>query len=218
MNKFYTFFLLLLLLSTTIPDLSRSQNNHRDDSLKKNIIKITPWELYIGSYNVQYERFINSNNSFEFLVNFKYNTKNVFLNFDNNLPGFKFNTHGLTFLADYKFCNMHWTRNVRTYYTYVSPFLKYSWLNFKATSSDFIFENNINVFKIGVDYGFQRNIKKGIVLDIFLGPYIRNANGFFKNNDFYKLPWETNTFVLYTFNNSDIGLGLRAGINIGYCF
>jgi hypothetical protein len=218
MKKIYFYFVTLLYLLTVNTNFCLAQISHRGDSIKKNIIKITPWEIYIGSYNVQYERYISNHNSFEFLANFKYNTKNIFLNSDNILPNFDFCAKGLSFLVDYKFCTIHWTKNVRTYYTYISPFLKYSWLNFIANGPEFIYENNINVFKIGVDWGFQRNLIKGIVLDIFLGPYVRYANGFFKKNDFYNLPWETNNLVLYTFKNSDIGLGLRAGINIGYCF
>ena len=225
MKKYYLFGYLFFSAFTLFSNFCSGQLNHYSDSLKKNIIKINPWGIYLGSYNIQYERIFHFNNSVELLLNYKYNTRNSFFQHRNNFPDLKNLAKEYSFLLDYRHYTINHTKKDRTYYTYFSPFFKFTSLSFTATDIDYYYELKVISYKAGMDWGFQKVIKKRIVLDIFGGPFLRFTNDIYGQNRYYNMPWENDTYTFYIINRNNsekkidgVGLGFRIGINIGYSF
>lgn len=192
------------------------------DTLRPRIIKVNPWGIKFGSYNFQYEQFLDEDNSIELLINIKHNTKNSFWKNENKFPDLQNLSSGISVLFDYRHYSANRNSIKRKRYNYFSPFIKYTGHNFSLTGKYFIYSQKVDAFKAGFDWGTQKVYKKRIVLDIFMGPFLRYANAIYKSKDYYNLPWENDTYsctiALFNKNKTCIGIGIRAGLNIGFCF
>ncbi|HNW98132.1 MAG TPA: hypothetical protein PKK00_06950 [Bacteroidales bacterium] len=198
-------FLLLLMFSLnnsfSQDTLSIDLRNCHD----KNYIKINPWGMLWGSYQLSYERFINSRNSIEIYANYKYNTTNAFLFNYIDKPNLTYKIIGFMTIINYKRYFLCHKKNNKLNGNYMSSFFRYSHIiEHVYPECDFGIEKS-NSYKFGFTIGHQ-TIYSGMVIDLFVGTQL----GYIPDGlSLYSMPWDDGFGWIP---------GIRCGINFGFGF
>jgi len=243
----------ILLFAIAFQSFSQDSLKTNDFIPRKNVIRynLTPNLMGFSSAIFGYERVVKSHQSFSINAGYLSIGKSNKENGDYKLTSTK-SSSGFSIAADYRFYLKKENKNPAPSGIYLAPYLLHYNLNLStgiksltdnSTSQEVIIDSRIRIYNVGLELGYQFNIKNRFTIDLILvgpsyGGYRVNmdvAGGVQPPDDdldetlealrdilFAKYPWLETLIdegeVDVRGNKTHWGMGFRYVLQIGYRF